>query len=130
MASPDPADTKIQFNGTVKPRRFIQRSCFRFVRKGFARSGMCCGIPVTRRTVSMIPVLQGSALWRVLIQPIQRFDSTGARSTRRFIQRSRSRIVRKGFARSGTLGVLLDFGSAANRLDDPCFAGVCPTANP
>jgi hypothetical protein len=31
-------------------------------------------------------------------------------------------------AQNGTLSMLLDSGSAASRLDDPGFAGVCPIA--
>jgi hypothetical protein len=42
--------------------------------------------------------------------------------------RSRCRFVRKGLAPDASR--LLDSGGAADRLDEPSFAGVCPTANP
>jgi hypothetical protein len=59
----------------------------------------------------MSPILQGSALWRALIQPTRK---SGCAEPRRFVRRSRCRFVRKGLAPDMSReACCLDFGGAA-----------------
>jgi hypothetical protein len=81
----------------------------------------------------MNPVLQGSALWCALDPTATkiRFNG-GCGATAIHFGESRPRFARKGLPPDPSremLSVLLDSGSVANRLDELCFAGVCPVAS-
>jgi hypothetical protein len=83
---------------------------------------------MARRAASMSLVLQGSALWRA--------PNQAPRISKPARPQSHGDPFASAFGGSCAKDcrpirhACLDSGSVANRLDEPCFAGVCPTACP
>jgi hypothetical protein len=123
----DPAATKIRAIG--ERGTFVRRSRCRFERKGLApKPARVVLIPSSTACRFDELGLQGSALWRTSDPAATKIRAIGAAKPRRSIRAASAGSCARDWRPNRH--ALVDAENTANRLDEPCFAGVCPIASP